>query len=73
MKKGVIRIISGIVLLVLQVLSIIGSAGANAGGNLGHYIGFYRVRRISLGMTIRPRSSTLLTMPVAFIYLSPFL
>ena len=33
-----------------------------------------KVRRISLGMTIRPRSSTLLTMPVAFIvYLSPFL
>ena len=26
---------------------------------------------ISLGITIRPRSSTLLTMPVAFIYLSP--
>ena len=31
------------------------------------------VRRISLGITIRPKSSTLLTMPVAFIYLSPFL
>ena len=30
-----------------------------------------RVLRISLGITIRPRSSTLLTMPVAFIYLSP--
>ena len=28
-----------------------------------------RVRRISLGITIRPRSSTLRTMPVAFIYL----
>ena len=27
-----------------------------------------RVRRISFGMTIRPRSSTLLTIPVAFIY-----
>ena len=33
-----------------------------------------RVLLISLGITIRPRSSTLLTMPVAFIvYLSPFL
>ena len=33
-----------------------------------------KVRRISLGITIRPRSSTRLTMPVAFIvYLSPFL
>ena len=32
-----------------------------------------RVRRISLGMTTRPRSSILLTMPVAFIYkLPPF-
>ena len=31
------------------------------------------VLRISLGITIRPKSSTLLTMPVAFIYLSPFL
>ena len=30
-----------------------------------------RVRLISLGMTMRPRSSTRLTMPVAFIYLSP--
>ena len=32
-----------------------------------------RVRLISLGITILPKSSTLLTMPVAFIYLSPFL
>ena len=32
-----------------------------------------RVLLISLGITMRPRSSTLLTMPVAFIYLSPFL
>ena len=32
-----------------------------------------RVLLISLGMTILPKSSTLLTMPVAFIYLSPFL
>ena len=32
-----------------------------------------RVLLISLGITIRPRSSTLLTMPVAFIYLSPLL
>ena len=32
-----------------------------------------RVRLISFGMTILPKSSTLLTMPVAFIYLSPFL
>ena len=32
-----------------------------------------RVLRISLGITILPKSSTLLTMPVAFIiYLSPF-
>jgi hypothetical protein len=31
------------------------------------------VRRISFGITILPKSSTLLTMPVAFIYLSPFL
>ena len=31
-----------------------------------------RVLLISLGITIQPRSSTLLTMPVAFIYLSPF-
>ena len=31
-----------------------------------------RVRRISLGMTILPRSSTRRTMPVAFIYLLPF-
>ena len=31
-----------------------------------------KVLLISLGITIRPRSSTLLTMPVAFIYLSPF-
>ena len=30
-----------------------------------------RVLLISLGITIRPRSSTLLTMPVAFIFLSP--
>ena len=30
------------------------------------------VRRISLGITIRPKSSTLRTIPVAFIYLSPF-
>ena len=29
------------------------------------------VRRISLGMTTRPRSSILRTMPVAFIYISP--
>ena len=32
-----------------------------------------RVLLISLGITILPKSSTLLTMPVAFIYLSPFL
>ena len=32
-----------------------------------------KVLLISLGMTIRPKSSTLLTIPVAFIYLSPFL
>ena len=32
-----------------------------------------KVRRISLGMTILPKSSTRLTIPVAFIYLSPFL
>ena len=32
-----------------------------------------RVRLISFGITIRPRSSTLLTMPVAFIYFTPFL
>ena len=32
-----------------------------------------RVLRISLGITILPRSSTRLTIPVAFIYLSPFL
>ena len=31
------------------------------------------VRLISFGMTILPKSSTLLTMPVAFLYLSPFL
>ena len=31
-----------------------------------------RVLLISLGITIRPRSSTLLTIPVAFIYLSSF-
>ena len=31
-----------------------------------------RVRLISFGITILPKSSTLLTMPVAFIYLSPF-
>ena len=31
-----------------------------------------RVLLISLGITIRPRSSTLLTMPVAFVYLSHF-
>ena len=31
-----------------------------------------RVLLISLGITIRPRSSTRLTIPVAFIYLSPF-
>ena len=31
-----------------------------------------RVLRISLGITILPKSSTLLTMPVAFIFLSPF-
>ena len=31
-----------------------------------------RVLLISLGITIRPKSSTLLTIPVAFIYLSPF-
>ena len=30
-----------------------------------------KVRRISLGITILPKSSTLLTTPVAFIYLSP--
>ena len=30
-----------------------------------------RVRRISLGITIRPKSSSLLTMTVAFVYLSP--
>ena len=32
-----------------------------------------RVLLISLGMTIRPKSSTRRTIPVAFIYLSPFL
>ena len=32
----------------------------------------FRVLLISLGITILPKSSTLLTMPVAFIYLSPF-
>ena len=32
-----------------------------------------RVLLISLGITILPKSFTLLTMPVAFIYLSPFL
>ena len=32
-----------------------------------------RVLLISLGMVLLPKSSTLLTMPVAFIYLSPFL
>ena len=31
----------------------------------------FRVLLISLGITILPKSSTLLTMPVAFIYLSP--
>ena len=31
-----------------------------------------RVLRISLGITILPKSSTRLTIPVAFIYLSPF-
>ncbi len=31
------------------------------------------VRRISFGMTTRPRSSILLTIPVAFIYKSPLL
>ena len=31
-----------------------------------------RVLLISFGITILPKSSTLLTMPVAFIYLSPF-
>ncbi len=41
MKRGIIRIVSGIVLLVMQVLSIIGSSGTNAGDNLGYYIGFY--------------------------------
>lgn len=52
MKKGVIRIISGIVLLVLQVLSIIGSAGANAGGNLGYYIGFYSPTIIGIALLV---------------------
>ena len=33
----------------------------------------FRVLLISFGITILPKSSTLLTMPVAFIYLSPFL
>ena len=33
----------------------------------------FKVLLISLGITILPKSSTLLTMPVAFIYLSPFL
>ena len=32
----------------------------------------FKVLLISLGITILPKSSTLLTMPVAFIYLSPF-
>ena len=32
-----------------------------------------KVLLISFGMTILPKSSTLLTIPVAFIYLSPFL
>lgn len=43
MKRGVIRIVSGVVLIALQVLSAIGSKSANASvdGNLGYYIGYY--------------------------------
>ena len=47
-------------------LVVVGDAGKHAGG-LGEGLG--RVRRISFGMTTRPRSSILLTIPVAFIYL----
>ena len=50
MKRGIIRIISGIVLLILQVLSMIGSAGANVGGNLGYYIGFYSPAIIGIAL-----------------------
>ena len=34
-------------------------------------VAYSRVRRISLGITTRPRSSILLTIPVAFIIFSP--
>ena len=52
MKRGIIRIISGIVLLILQVLSIVGSAGANASGNLGYYIGFYSPAIIGIALLV---------------------
>lgn len=52
MKRGIIRIVSGVVLLVLQVLSIIGSAGANVGGNLGYYIGFYSPAIIGISLLV---------------------
>ncbi len=52
MKRGIIRIVSGVVLLVLQLLSIIGSAGANAGGNLGYYIGFYSPAIIGIAFLV---------------------
>ena len=44
MKRGIIRIITGIVLLVLQLLSIIGSSSAGTthnGTDIGFNIGFY--------------------------------
>ena len=52
MKRGIVRIISGIVLLILQVLSMIGSAGANVGGNLGYYIGFYSPAIIGIALLV---------------------
>ena len=52
MKRGIIRIISGIVLLILQVLSMIGSAGTNAGGNFGYYIGFYSPAIIGIALLV---------------------
>ena len=44
MRRGIIRIVSGIVLLVLQLLAMIGASTvgmANVTGSIGFYLGFY--------------------------------
>lgn len=54
MKRGIIRIVAGVILLVLQALSIIGlsSTDSYVTPNLGFYIGFYSPTIIGITLLI---------------------